>query len=73
MRDGGLPALNGRYVYGDFCDGRVRSARLGPGGAEGDRRVSLPKVDSLSAFGEDAQGRVYALSLDGPVYRLVQE
>jgi hypothetical protein len=26
-------------------------------------------VASLSSFGEDAQGRVYAMSLDGPVYR----
>jgi hypothetical protein len=29
-------------------------------------------VDSLSSFGEDARGRVYVTSLDGPVYRLVQ-
>ena len=26
----------------------------------------------LASFGEDAQGRIYALSLDGPVYRLVE-
>jgi hypothetical protein len=29
------------------------------------------KVPSLSSFGEDAQGRVYVTSLDGPVYRIV--
>ena len=29
-------------------------------------------VDRLSSFGEDARGRVYATSLAGPVYRLVQ-
>jgi hypothetical protein len=28
------------------------------------------KVPNLSSFGEDALGRVYATSLDGPVYRL---
>jgi hypothetical protein len=28
-------------------------------------------VSNLSSFGEDARGRVYALSLSGPVYRLV--
>jgi hypothetical protein len=27
-------------------------------------------VDGLSSFGEDAAGRVYAVSLAGPVYRL---
>jgi hypothetical protein len=34
------------------------------------RRTPL-KVDSLSSFGEDARGRVYAVSLSGSVFRLV--
>ena len=72
VRDPALPALQGRYVYGDFCAGRIRSARLGDAGAQDDRPLDLPKVGSLSAFGEDAQRRVYALSLDGPVYRFEQ-
>ena len=72
VRDPGLPALAGQYIYGDFCDGHVRAATLRAGGASGDRRLRLPKVGSISAFGEDAQRRVYVISLDGPVYRLVQ-
>jgi hypothetical protein len=32
--------------------------------------LGLPAVPSLSSFGEDACGRVYVASLDGPVYRL---
>ena len=28
VRDPKLPALRGRYVYGDFCKGQIRSARL---------------------------------------------
>jgi hypothetical protein len=28
------------------------------------------KVEQLSSFGEDARGRVYAVSLSGTVYRL---
>ena len=70
VRDRGLPGLRGRYVFGDFCKGRVESARLSRGRARGVRRTSL-KVESLSSFGEDAQGHVYAVSLDGPVYRIV--
>ena len=70
VRDPRLPGLRGRYVFGDFCKGRVSSARLSPGRARGVRRTSL-SVSSLSSFGEDAQGRVYAVSLDGPVYRIV--
>ena len=67
-----LPALQGQYLYGDFCDGRVRAVRLRADGASGDRAVDVPKVGSISSFGEDARGRVYVTSLDGPVYRLTQ-
>jgi hypothetical protein len=61
--------LYGRYVYGDFCKGDLYSARLGSGGARGVRRVGV-RVPNLSTFGEDSQGRIYAASLGGTVYRL---
>ena len=71
VRDPNLPALAGRYVYGDLCVGRLRSARLSPGSAQGDAPVrGLAKVEQLASFGEDARGRVYVVSLTGPVYRL---
>ncbi len=71
VRDPRLRALAGRYVYGDFCRGQIRSVRLSSGRATGDRAVpGLPRIGSLSSFGEDASGRVYVVSLDGPVYRL---
>ena len=61
--------LRGTYVYGDLCEGIVRGARLGPRRATGRRRFSV-EVPSMTSFGEDARGRVYAASLEGPVYRL---
>jgi glucose/arabinose dehydrogenase len=71
VRDPGVPALLGRYVYGDFCVGRLRSAKLSAGAAQGDAAIpGLAKVESLSSFGEDARGRVYVTSLNGAVYRL---
>lgn len=69
VRDRAVPALYGRYVFGDFCRGRVETAKLRPGRASAQRTTRL-LVPSLSSFGEDARGRVYATSLDGPVYRL---
>jgi len=69
VRDRAVPALYGRYVFGDFCRGRIESARLRPGGATQQRTTRL-NVPNLSSFGEDARGRVYAVSLDGPVYRI---
>jgi glucose/arabinose dehydrogenase len=69
IRDPRLPSLRGRYVYGDFCAGRLLTARLRPGGASARGSLGL-RVSSLSSFGEDDRGRVYAVSLAGPVYRL---
>jgi glucose/arabinose dehydrogenase len=71
IRDPKLPAWRGRYVFGDFCRGVVQTAVLSTARARNktDRKL---RVESLSSFGEDAQGRVYATSLDGPVYRFVQ-
>ncbi len=70
VRDPALPALRGRYVYGDFCAGRVRSAVLRPGRARDLGPLPLPQVGSISTFGEDAAGRVHVASLDGTVSRL---
>ena len=70
VRDPDVPALLGRYVYGDFCVGRLRSAKLSAGAAQGDAAIpGLAKVDQLSSFGEDARGRVYVTSISGAVYR----
>jgi glucose/arabinose dehydrogenase len=70
VRDPVLSALRGRYVFGDFCRGRIESARLSRGRARNVRSTPL-QVDQLSSFGEDGRRRVYATSLSGPVYRLV--
>lgn len=70
LRNRAYGRLRGTYVYGDLCEGIVRGARLSPGSAKGRRRFSVA-VSQLSSFGEDARGRVYAASLDGPVYRLL--
>jgi hypothetical protein len=67
-RDGAVPDLAGRYVYGDYCAGRLRSFRIQDGKVTDDRGLGL-RVAQLSSFGEDARGRVYATSLNGPVYR----
>jgi glucose/arabinose dehydrogenase len=70
VRDPTVPSLFGRYVYGDLCEGRVRTARLRAGRAVPDRKIDLRAVPSISSFGEDGSGRVYVVSLNGPIYRL---
>lgn len=71
-RDPALPALAGRYVYGDYCDSPLWSVLLqSPNGLD-DRQLGL-SVPGLFSFGEDGCGRVYVVrgTGTGPVYRLV--
>jgi glucose/arabinose dehydrogenase len=69
VRDRSLGGLYGNYVYGDLCNSRVFAAKLRTGHASADRATRL-QVSNLVSFGEDGRGRVYAVSLSGPVYRL---
>jgi glucose/arabinose dehydrogenase len=71
VRDRSLPTLYGRYLYGDFCNGVLRSFTAIPGRPATDDRALGLQVPSLSSFGLDSAGHVYATSLNGPVYRLV--
>lgn len=68
-RDPGLGQLYGRYVYGDHCQGQVRS--FCPAAPAGTDRSEGAVVKNLDSFGEDSSGRLYAVSGNGPVYRLV--
>jgi hypothetical protein len=69
VRDPSLGSLRGKYVYGDYCRGKIRSAKLRAGGATGDSDLNLPNVPNMSSFGQDSSGRIYVMSTDGPVYR----
>jgi len=72
MRDRALGRrLYGRYIYSDICDPRLRVARLGSRRATG-RRFLGRRVRGIVSFGEDARGRVYAVSLRGLVYRIAR-
>lgn len=70
VRDRRLPGLRGRYVYADLCEGQLRSLVPHLNRASGDRGLGL-RVDTPSSFGEDQRRRLYVVSLEGPVYRLV--
>jgi glucose/arabinose dehydrogenase len=70
VRDRSLSTLYGRYLYGDYCAGDLRSFPAQPGHRARDDRALGLNVPSLSSFGEDDAGHIYATSLDGPVYRL---
>ena len=72
-RDPQVPELAGRYVYGDYCASRLRSARLNAGGNSEDGDLAVPAFNdnSLISFGEDACGRLHVTTRDGTVQRLI--
>jgi glucose/arabinose dehydrogenase len=59
----------GRYLFGDFCTGRVFGFRYAPNG-RGKERSFRFRVPALSSFAEDRSGRIYLISQNGPIYRL---
>jgi glucose/arabinose dehydrogenase len=67
-RGEGVPGAVGRYFFGDYCSGSVSSLVLENGKALDVRNFA--HIDELSAFGEDAAGELYAVSLEGKLYRL---
>lgn len=71
VRDRKVPALRGRYIFNDFCNGEIRSFKPRTGRV-GSTRASGLAGNQISSFAESARGAVYASSLSGPVYRLRQ-
>jgi glucose/arabinose dehydrogenase len=69
VRDRALGDLYGRYLYGDLCHPEIQAVTLSPGHARDNHGTGL-SVKDISSFGEDGAGRIYAVSLDGSVYRL---
>jgi hypothetical protein len=63
-------ALNGDYVFGDYCSGKVWVI---PADYIGGTTLPAPVVDTnynISSFGEDDIGRIYLVDLNGAIYRL---
>jgi glucose/arabinose dehydrogenase len=68
-RGSARPVERGRYVVGDYCSGTIWSFRVSAGAAV-DLRTEPFEVGSLSSFGENAAGELFAVSHDGTIFRL---
>ena len=64
-----VAAMQGRYVYGDFCNGRLWTVAP-QGDGVGPIRREAATVAQLSSFGSDSAGELYAASLSGTIYKL---
>jgi glucose/arabinose dehydrogenase len=71
VHDKRLPGLYGRYIYSDYCSGKVRSFKPRKGHARKDRALNVRRANGPVAFGVDGQHRVYLVELDnGQVSRI---
>ena len=68
-RDFRMPALAGRYLFGDFCSGKITALEVESGQVKTSADLGLV-VPELTSFGVDAVRRTYVMSLRGDVYRL---
>ncbi|MCU1369736.1 MAG: sugar dehydrogenase [Ilumatobacteraceae bacterium] len=65
-----IPALEGAYLFADYCAGRLRAVRLAEDGTL-DQELDLGvDVSHPVSFAADAGGEPYVLSQDGNIVRL---
>ncbi len=65
-----IPSLTGALLYGDFCAGDILALRQSEGAVTEQADLGID-VTGLSSFGQDGAGELYALSINGTVYRIV--
>lgn len=67
-----VPALRGKYVFGDYCSGRLRTVPT-----ESDRPIPEILLDTdirMGSFGMDLDGELYVADVDsGVIYRILPE
>ena len=63
-----IPALTGRYLYGDLCSGKITALALDGISVRASDDLGLV-IPGLTSFGTDGDGRIYATSAGGDVYR----
>jgi glucose/arabinose dehydrogenase len=68
-RGSAVPALAGRYVYGDFVSGRIWALTLNGNAAAGNAQIGT--VQNPSSFGETASGELLIVSYGGTLHRIV--
>ena len=68
-----IPALDGFYIYGDFCSAQYWSLRETMAGWENNEfqvfvnDSALSSSDDITAFGEDSQGELYICTRNGSI------
>ena len=73
-RGSSIPALYGKYLFGDYCTGKVWSLQVYNGEATGFTQMDIKGINKdfyLSSFGEDGKGELYLLNHTGEIYKII--
>jgi glucose/arabinose dehydrogenase len=69
-----IPALQGKYLYADFCTGFIRALRVQSGALVSDEDITakfgIRDAGNVASFGEDSAGELYILDLKGAVFKI---
>jgi hypothetical protein len=63
--------LQGSYIYGDYCSGKIW-ALIYDGGAVTENILLVDSGLGITSFSEDPAGNLYILDRQGGIYTLVQ-
>jgi len=66
-----LPSLQGQYLFGDLCQGWVKSFSAEEAAPVPVDQPALSPGESITSFGEDAAGELYILTERGSVFKIV--
>ena len=64
-----IPALYGRYIYGDYCTGRIWALQYFEDNIPPSNELLLDTPHHISSFGLDENDELYICSFDGNIYR----
>ncbi|MDQ3141317.1 MAG: PQQ-dependent sugar dehydrogenase [Bacteroidota bacterium] len=65
------PSLYGKYIYADYCSGRIWALQRMPNGQINNVLALTFKRNTITTFGEDAQGELYfAAAAESAIYKI---
>ena len=77
-RGGNIPELYGRYIFGDYCTGKVWSIEIEDGKGSNVIEHTKSILNSmgkrefyLSSFGQDLSFELYVIDYNGTIYKLI--
>ena len=73
-----LKGMNGKYIFGDYCTGKIWSINISEGNGENLENHTTSIMNSigkkefyLSSFGQNNDGEIFIVDYNGTIYKLV--